>query len=71
LQQLISKDENNADVSLMFDGMAIKKGVVYDKSTGQMEGFVDLGQGISDFDDGEDEDDDTHSDTKLILFKGL
>jgi hypothetical protein len=32
-----------------------------------MEGFVDLGQGISDFDDGEDEDDDTVASEALIF----
>ena len=66
LKNKISEDQINTECALIFDAMAIKKGVVYNKSTRCMEGFVDLGQGIAEFDD-DDEDEDTIASEALIF----
>lgn len=55
LKMMVSEDPINAECALIFDGMAIKKGVAYSQSLGFMEGFVDLGQNLAEFDDDDDE----------------
>ena len=47
LQNIVSEDPLNADCSLVFDGMSIKQGIVFNKSKGAYEGFVNLGEDIS------------------------
>ena len=51
----------NGDSALIFDGMAIKKETPYNPTEGQIEGFVDLGEGI------EYGDDDTIASEALIF----
>ena len=46
LRNLVSDDAKNAECSLIFDAMTIKKGVIFNKSKGCYEGFVDLGENI-------------------------
>ena len=57
LKNLVEQDQiRNEDVALIFDGMAIKQGVVNNPSKGCMECFVDLGEGIIGCADDGDED---------------
>ena len=46
LRNLVLDDAKNAECSLIFDAMTIKKGVILNKSKGCYEGFVDLGENI-------------------------
>ena len=39
-----SKDHQGKDFSLMFDEMKIKDGIMYSRSTGEMTGYVDMGE---------------------------
>ncbi len=72
LRKMISDDPINAECALIFDGMAIRKETVNNLSTGNMDGFVDLGQGIAGFEDEDDDDDDTIASEALIfLFSAL
>ncbi len=57
LKKLVDQDEiRNKDVAMIFDGMAIRQGVMNNLSKGRMEGFVDLGEGIVGCSDDSDED---------------
>ena len=46
LRNLVLDKAKNAECSLIFDAMTIKKGVLFSKSKGCYEGFVDLGEHI-------------------------
>ena len=46
LRNLVLDNAKNAECSLIFDAMIIKKGVIFNKSKGCYEGFVDLGENI-------------------------
>ena len=70
LKELAISDAVNRDCALIFDGMAICQGTSFSKLLGQMEGFVDLGDGIipcSDHDDDGDDDDDKLA-TEALIF---
>ena len=46
LHDLIKLDPDNADCSLLCDGMVIKNNIVYNKHTGKYLGYIDLGENI-------------------------
>ena len=50
LQEKAKEDISYRDCALIFDGMYIKSGIVYNKSNGNYEGFANFGGDISAFD---------------------
>ena len=65
LKQLVAENPDNSECTLMFDEMAIRKGTDYNKSTGNIDGFVDFGMVFEDLED--DDDNDTIASQALVF----